>query len=444
MKLTVFIERVNSVKELGDIKDAEQSYELTPGQKRYIAGSDKGCSLPLPDSSDVSTHHIEFSFSSNEGVWQVKEISQKNNVFVNGNSLFQYRPVTQYPINSQTRIEIGSEISLIATPVDVEASTTYDEALSTIAQPSSLARESERAAATGKSGGVSTVLQDSIPKGNQNRVESSSIARGFDSLSWQDIGAPSIVNLGFSWFKIGTPEDGVGLKIRAFDLQHTYRIDKKENDIDSICEKLYVRVYQAVSEGRLGDSKVRPVIYAKDAANTQDRRRYILITRDTVHGNRSTVFVRFIEFGENLYVGLDVYTLGNVSWFKLLKKGAITAALFFLSPLTLFLSLFAIPIIWWKLFWRIGYEKNVMLAIRQEFPGIIGGGPFDYDDVFMFSKSTVSLIVKTVRNVFEEEKLPLESLDAFIQQINNVTQINTEGGAISMVNSAVGTDNKVS
>ncbi|MFK8185251.1 MAG: FHA domain-containing protein [Phormidesmis sp.] len=442
MKLTIHIERVSSVKGLGDTKDTVQNYELIPG-RRYIAGSDKDCSLPLPDSSDVSTHHIEFNFSSNEGVWQLKEISQKNNVLVNGISLFQYRPVTYYQINSQTRIDIGREISLVAIPSGIEASTTYNDAPSTTEQPSALARESERVA-TQRLGGVSTVLQDSAPKGSQDRVESSSIARGFDSLSWQNIGTPSIIKLGFSWFKAGAPADGVGLKIRAFDLQHTYRLDQKENNIDSICEKLYVRVYQAVSEGRLGDSKVRPVIYAKDTAKAPDRRRYILITRDTVHGNRSTVFVRFIEFGENLYVGLDVYTLGDVSWFKVLKKGAITAALFFLSPLTLFLSLFSIPIIWWKLFWRISYEKNVMLAIRQEFPGTIGGGPFDYDDVFMFSKSTVSLIVKTVRNVFEEEKLPLESLDAFIQQINNVTQINTEGGAISMVNSAVGTDNKVS
>lgn len=442
MKLTIFIEKVDSIKELGDLQNTGQSHELTPG-RRYIAGSDKGCSLPLPDFSDVSAHHIEFSFSSDESVWQVKEISPKNNVRVNGSSLFQYRPVTQYQINSQTHIEIGSKISLTATPSDTTTPIADDDAPSTVTQNSTLAHESERAT-TSKLGGVSTVLQDSASKNTQNRVESSSIARGFDSLSWQDIGTPSIIKLGFSWFKAGAPEDGVGLKIRAFDLQHTYRLDQKKTDIDSICEKLYVRVYQAVSEGRLSNSKVRPVIYARDTTKAPDRRRYILITRDTVHGNRSTVFVRFIEFGENLYVGLDVYTLGDVSWFKVLKKGAITAALFFLSPLTLFLSLFAIPVIWWKLFWRISYEKNVMLAIRQEFPGTIGGGPFDYDDVFMFSKSTVSLIVTTVRNVFEEENLPLESLDTFIQQINNVTQINTEGGAISMVNSAVGTDNKVS
>ncbi len=443
MQLKISIEQVDRSKKLSSIQVLNQDYVLVPGQK-YIAGSDRGCSLPLPNLSDVSSSHIEFSFNSNNDKWHVKEISGKDNVLINGTALSQYRPVTQYPIDSRVWIKIGDEVSLVATPSDIKDQSSPNDGTPVVkTNPDILAHGSERAR-TQSIGSTATVIQTSTPTGNQGNQESDSIARSFDSLSWEDIGRPSVINLGSSWFKISTPEDGVGLKIGAFNLKHTYRVDHKENNIDEICQKLYVRVYQAVSEGLLGNAKVRPVVYVKDALKTRDHRRYILITRDTVYGNRTTIFVRFLEFGGYLYVGLDVYTLGNVSWLKVLKKLAITIALFLLTPFTLFLSLIAIPIIWWKLFWRMSYEKNVMLAIRQEFPGAIGGGPFDSDDVFMFSKSTVSLILPTVRKVFEEESLPLESLDAFIQQINNVTQINTEGGAISMIDSAIGTNNKLS
>ena len=200
-------------------------------------------------------------------------------------------------------------------------------------------------------------------------------------------------------------------------------------------------MYRSVNDGTLGDAKTRPLIYRKNAGIDEDIRKYILITRDTMHGNRTTVLVRFLEYGENLYVGLDVYSLGQLSWLKLLKKVVITAVLMGLS--FLLIPLFIIPILWWKLVWRAIYEKRIWLAVRQEFPGQIGGVPYDFDDVFMFSKSTVNLVTKTIREVFEEEGLPVEDLNTFIQQINNVTNVSTEGGAISMIGSALGAGNKI-
>ena len=52
-------------------------------------------------------------------------------------------------------------------------------------------------------------------------------------------------------------------------------------------------------------------------------------------------------------------------------------------------------------------------------------------------------MTKTIRDVFEQEGLPLEALDNFIQQINNTVNVSTEGGAISMVGSAIGAGNTI-
>jgi hypothetical protein len=60
----------------------------------------------------------------------------------------------------------------------------------------------------------------------------------------------------------------------------------------------------------------------------------------------------------------------------------------------------------------------------------------------MFAKSTVHLAVMTIRDVFSEESLPIDSLDSFIQSINNIT-IDTGGGALNMIGSAIGIGNKV-
>jgi hypothetical protein len=84
------------------------------------------------------------------------------------------------------------------------------------------------------------------------------------------------------------------------------------------------------------------------------------------------------------------------------------------------------------------------LAIRQEHPGKIGFGPFDSDDVIMFSKCTVHLAVTTVRDVFKEFDLPVDSLDEFIVGINNITidnsiKVDNRGGSIA--HSAVGSSN---
>lgn len=222
----------------------------------------------------------------------------------------------------------------------------------------------------------------------------------------------------------------------------------KRDRLNDLCAMLYQRVYKSVSDGTLQEARVRLLHYSKSTFTQSDTRKYLLITRDTIQGNRTTVFLRFIEFGNNLYVGLDVYSLGRINWFTFLMRVNATIlllSLFFTpSPISI-IPFFLILILWWKIVWRMNYEKKPWLALRQEHPGKIGLGPFDSDDVIMFSKSAVHLAVTTVRDVFGEVGLPVDSLDEFIVSINNLsidnsTKVDNRGGAI--MHSAIGIGNK--
>lgn len=251
------------------------------------------------------------------------------------------------------------------------------------------------------------------------------------------------VNLGFKWFRINSPEDGVGLWLSSFSLAQTYLIDQVNTQ--RICQKLYSCVINRIEEGSLGDAKNRMLIYRQNTFEYDDKRAYIRITRDTVRGIRTTIFVRFLNYGNNIYVGLNTYVLGSLNWFSLFTKAFLTFVL--LAPIslnTLLSSLFyfhiyknpfmttiaflIIILMWWKLAWRSFYEKSIVLALRQEFPGkrIGSSGSFDADDIVLFSKSTLHLIVDSIREIFKEEDLPLDSLDDFIENISNIT-INNYG-----------------
>ena len=175
----------------------------------------------------------------------------------------------------------------------------------------------------------------------------------------------------------------------------------------------------------------------------EDIRKYLLVTRDTIHGNRTTVFMRFLEYGDNLYLGLDVYSLGRINW--LWFSGRVLLTLIMFPFIWALIPALVIGFLWWKIVWRMLYERKIWLALRQEHPGKIGIGPFDYDDVVMFSKSTLHLAVMAIRDVFDEEGLPIESLDYFIQQINtgDSYSFDTGGGSLSMANVALGKGNKI-
>jgi hypothetical protein len=66
---------------------------------------------------------------------------------------------------------------------------------------------------------------------------------------------------------------------------------------------------------------------------------------------------------------------------------------------------------------------DLRTSLRLEFNKSLDLGSFNLDDVVMFVKSTLHATVTSIRETFEKEGLPVESLDAFVQSIN-VNNIN--------------------
>jgi hypothetical protein len=367
-----------------------KTYTLN-SNREYVLGCGEDCDIPLGLADANSTEYLKLVYNQVESTWYAYELNVNSCMTVDG------QRTTIYPIEKEVKICISNQFFLTVVPL----------------------------------GEIGASKTTSLTSGTQ--ISQYPVEKFGNTIP--------IIELGWKWFKISSPSDGVGIRLSDFDLYQTYVV--KRERLNDLCEMLYQRVFKSVSDGTLQEARVRLLQYSKSTFTQSDTRKYLLITRDTIQGNRTTVFLRFLEFGNNLYVGLDVYSLGRINWFPFLMRILVTL---FLLPFTVFI-IPALPIVvlWWKIVWRMNYEKKPWLALRQEHPGKIGLGPFDSDDVIMFSKSTVHLAVTTVRDVFGEVGLPVDSLDEFIVSINNLsidnsTTIDARGATIS--HSAIGIGNK--
>jgi hypothetical protein len=372
-----------------------KTYTLN-SNREYVLGCGEDCDIPLGLADAGSTEYLKLIYNAVESAWYAYESNVNSFMTVDG------QRKTICPIEKEVKICISNQFFLTVVPL----------------------------------GEIGASKPTSLTSGTQ--IPQYPVEKFGNTIP--------IIDLGWKWFKISSPSDGVGIRLSDFDLYQTYVV--KRDRLNDLCEMLYQRVFKSVSDGTLQEARVRLLQYSKSTFTQSDTRKYLLITRDTIQGNRTTVFLRFLEFGNNLYVGLDVYSLGRINWFTFLVRIVATnllLSLFFIpSPISI-IPFLLIIILWWKIVWRMNYEKKPWLALRQEHPGKIGLGPFDSDDVIMFSKSTVHLAVTTVRDVFGEVGLPVDSLDEFIVSINNLsidnsTKVDNRGGTI--MHSAIGIGNQ--
>ncbi|MEH2147491.1 hypothetical protein [Nostoc sp.] len=249
-----------------------------------------------------------------------------------------------------------------------------------------------------------------------------------------------IVDVGVSSFK--DPANLAGLYIDSSSLYQTYRVDR--NKVKQVCERLYQHLVEQVNKQNLGDAKFHIVTYREDSTGfsqvstreyDNQERTYILITRDTLRSTRATVLVRFLTYGENLYLGIGTYILGKLNLCAFIRKIVLTVIIpwFAIAPLSfipginqlLFIVyLCIIAFSWAGLIQRILEVGDIKTALRLEFNKALDLGSFNLDDVGMFIKSTLHITVTSIQDVFEQEGLPVETLDAFVQNINvsNVNQ----------------------
>ncbi len=250
-----------------------------------------------------------------------------------------------------------------------------------------------------------------------------------------------VVHIGTELFQIADPTDGAGRELPQFSLYKVYSVERSE--IEVICQKLYKQVSEKINAGSLGDSKALLINYVD--MRVRDKRTYIVVTRETRRNTKATIFMRFHGYGDHLYIGIDAYVLGKIKWSSVLWRLLLCLAGFIVLPLATAISTFLTASsyssnpsgtsnvsVWWIAFviflvtcWSEviknvihNPKKPLSLAFRQAFPGSVNLGSFNVDDMMMFLKSTLSIGVLAVRDVLQEEGFPVETLDAFVQNIN--------------------------
>ena len=276
------------------------------------------------------------------------------------------------------------------------------------------------------------------------------------------------VDIGTSSFK--DPANSAGLYIASFSLYQIYRVNRSK--VRQACESLYQHLVEQVNKQSLGDARFRVITYREaptgfnQVSNKEydnQERTYILVTRDTLRSTRATILVRFLTYGENLYVGVDTYILGKLNLCAFIRKILLTIIIPFfaigplsiifvsfipgLSQFLLLVYLCIVALAWGGLIQRVIQVGDIQTALRLEFNKALDLGSFNRDDVVMFIKSTLYTTLTSIRDVFEQEGLPIESLDAFIQTINTsnfITNVDSGGGAITMSNSSIGVSNTTS
>ena len=215
--------------------------------------------------------------------------------------------------------------------------------------------------------------------------------------------------------------------------------------VAGICERLYQHVDHKINDGMLGSAQSKIVTYTIEELRGKEARQYIQVAHNTESETRTTIFIRFLGSGDNLFLGIDVCILGELDKKAYGAMQSSTVLCILLSPITLGISLILAYSMWDKVRMRAEYEGDVALARRQGFPGPIKFDAFDEDDITIFIKTTLHAASESILEIFEAEKLPVESLDAFIKQVDSgsTTIINNNGsGSIDMRGAAVGAGSK--
>src|SRR5262249_54541138 len=79
------------------------------------------------------------------------------------------------------------------------------------------------------------------------------------------------------------------------------------------------------------------------------------------------------------------------------------------------------------------------LLIRKKYNKTFNLGTFNIDDILMFYKSVVPMILRSMQDVFRHNNIDVDVLEKYIQNINYVTSITNSGGGIfNAINSVIG------
>jgi hypothetical protein len=264
---------------------------------------------------------------------------------------------------------------------------------------------------------------------------------------------------------IRDPLEFAGARQHNFCIAQTYEVDKEQ--LPNVCNELYSHVLEKLRVESVGKVSVKINKYLD--ANLQEKegpRPYIVISYETSRSTRCNMFIRFLPFGDNLYIGVDSYVLGSLNWWDIILRLILTliplGIIYVYLSITRFINLLQFPsrssgdsgmgvffcliplllfilFLWIDTIRAVRHHGDLQLALRQTSNLLPSDQSFDNDDVLAFLKSSLLLIVFSIRDVFQKYDIPIRSLDeTIVQNINHSVSISSQGGLISIVGSIIG------
>ncbi len=418
------------------IEATGKSWTLKPGRE-YLMGTSPDCDI-MVESIDDSIAFIKFKFDGIGSLWHIENLKKDSTTLLNNQRL------TRSIIQAQSQLKVvGQSIVLmpeaIVAPTQVSRQVPQYQRAAT-QDGSSLNPIVDKAAEYAKIGiaGAEKLFKNVQAAANDMNERSIDRDRYVRNNSKSGSG---VIEIGYAG--LSSPTDGAGVNLPGFSMSTTMKVDRSK--VAEICEQLYEHVNHEINDGTLGNAQSRIVTYVLDRAREEEResRRYILATHNTKNDVRTTIFIRFLGSGDNLFVGIDVYILGQLDSQLYGSRQWSTFLLILISPFTLFLTLIPASSMWDKLRKRVQYEGDIKLARRQEFPGKAQFDAFDEDDVLIFIKTTLHAASDSIAKIFTASKLPIDSLDAFMKQVDSgsATVVNNYG-SMDMRGAAFGSGNK--
>jgi hypothetical protein len=271
------------------------------------------------------------------------------------------------------------------------------------------------------------------------------------------------------------PTHAIGARLPVFSLNQNYNVDRQKGK--AISRHIYRTVFHKLQNDALSGTQINVIDYLDHKYRlrcNEKPRRFITITHETNRKTRSTILARFLPDGGNIFIGVDAYVLGPFDWFKCLKE------LFFLPVLlcvcmciTLYLlykndsllrandmpMFLLLPILYLAFLLVFLYkrrstvsriirsyrrEHRVLLALRQTYHRSSSNHAFNEDDVHMFFKSTLTLIVDSAIDVFEKNGISAGQFKRYVMNINNNLSIFGDGTINQIGNQMGGAGNTMS
>ncbi len=261
------------------------------------------------------------------------------------------------------------------------------------------------------------------------------------------------------------PVEFAGARQSDFCIAQTYEVNKEQ--LPNICNELYSHVLGKLRAESMGKVSVKINKYLD--ANLQEKERprpYIVVSYETNRSTRCDIFIRFLPFGDNLYIGVDSYVLGALNWWGLILRLILTliplGIMYAYLSITRFINSLQFPsrttgdagigvfccflplllfilLLWIDTIRAFRHHGDLQLALRQNLNLLPSDHSFNNDDVMAFLKSSLILIVFSIRDVLLKYDVPIRSLDEMIvQNINHSVSISSEGGLISIFGSIIG------